>query len=61
MSIPLVFDSENGLQLHPEALDYLSTLPNKSCHILTIVGKAKTGKSALMNHLIRKFTASEEI
>ena len=34
-------------------MKFISGLPNKKCHILTIIGKTKTGKSTLMNQLFK--------
>lgn len=63
MSIPLVSHEEQGFKLHEEALEFLSTVPSgKKIHVLSIVGKVKTGKSYLLNKLVHVFkqTSDEE-
>lgn len=40
-------------------MEFLSLLPHKHCHVLTIVGRAKTGKSTLMNHLVHRLTMDD--
>jgi len=55
-SIPLVSHEEQGFKLHEEAMNFLESLPkNKKIHVLSIVGKVKTGKSYLLNKLIHIF------
>lgn len=42
--------------MHEEALEFLSAIPiNKKIHVLSIVGKVKTGKSYLLNKLVHIF------
>jgi pantothenate kinase len=55
-SIPLISKEEEGFKLHEEALEFLSTVPGgKKIHVLSIVGKVKTGKSYLLNKLVQIF------
>ena len=53
-AIPFISHSEHhGFRVHPQSIELLETLPaNSECSILSIVGKAKTGKSYLLNHLL---------
>jgi predicted GTPase len=40
-------------------MKFISSLPKKKCHILTIIGKTKTGKSTLMNQLFKSIQPSD--
>lgn len=53
-SLPLItFDPSKGYRIDSSALEYLASLPQDDCYsVLSIVGKAKTGKSFLLNQLL---------
>jgi hypothetical protein len=52
--VPFIhYDPGHGYKIDPLALQYLSTLPEEDNYtVLSIAGKAKTGKSFLLNQLL---------
>lgn len=54
-SLPLItYDPLQGYMLQEAACSFLRNLPqDKNCHVLCIVGKVKTGKSFLLNELLK--------
>lgn len=53
-ALPFIsFSESHGFTVHKETIDRMKEITLASeCSVLSIVGKAKTGKSYLLNHLL---------